>query len=91
MQTIGAVSDTATAIAAAVQQQGAATHEIARNAQEATSGTREVSSSVASIDSNSRKAGSDAAGVLASANQLSKNGEVLKQQVQTFLRAVRAA
>lgn len=90
-QTISAVSDTATAIAAAVEQQGAATLEIARNAQEATRGTQEVSSSIGSIDTNSRKAGSDAAGVLASANQLSKNGDVLKQQVETFLREVRAA
>jgi methyl-accepting chemotaxis protein len=90
-QTISAVSDTATAIAAAVQQQGAATLEIARNAQEATRGTQEVSSSIASIDTNSRKAGSDASGVLASANQLSENGDVLKQQVETFLREVRAA
>jgi len=90
-QTIGAVSDTATAIAAAVEQQGAATLEIARNAQEATRGTQEVSSSIGSIDTNSRKAGSEATGVLASANQLSESGNVLKQQVETFLREVRAA
>ena len=90
-QTISAVSDTATAIAAAVQQQGAATLEIARNAQEATRGTQEVSHSIGSIDSNSRKAGSDASGVLASANQLSENGSVLEQQVEAFLREVRAA
>jgi len=90
-QTIGAVSDTATAIAAAVQQQGAATVEIARNAQEATRGTQEVSSGIGSVDSNSRRAGAEAAGVLASANQLSENGNVLKQQVETFLREVRAA
>jgi methyl-accepting chemotaxis protein len=90
-QTISAVSDTATAIAAAVQQQGAATLEIARNAQEATRGTQEVSSGIGSIDGNSRKAGSDAAGVLASANQLSENGSVLRQQVESFLREVRAA
>src|SRR5262245_3707000 len=90
-ETISAVSDTATAIAAAVQQQGAATLEIARNAQEATRGTQEVSSSIGSIDGNSRKAGSDAAGVLASANQLSENGSALRQQVESFLREVRAA
>jgi hypothetical protein len=29
--------------------------------------------------------------VLASANQLSENGSVLRQQVETFLREVRAA
>ena len=90
-ETISAVSDTATAIAAAVQQQGAATLEIARNAQEATRGTQEVSSGIGGIDGNSRKAGSDAAGVLASANQLSENGSVLRQQVESFLREVRAA
>ena len=90
-QTIGAVSDTATAIAAAVQQQGAATLEIARNAQEATRGTQEVSASIGSIDSNSRQAGTEASAVLASANQLSDNGSVLKQQVEAFLQEVRAA
>lgn len=90
-QTISAVSDTATAIAAAVEQQGAATLEIARNAQEATRGTQEVSSSIASIDANSRKAGTEASGVLASANQLNENGNVLKQQVEAFLSEVRAA
>jgi methyl-accepting chemotaxis protein len=90
-ETISAVSDTANAIAAAVQQQGAATLEIARNAQEATRGTQEVSSGIGSIDGDSRKAGSDAAGVLASANQLSENGSVLRQQVESFLREVRAA
>jgi methyl-accepting chemotaxis protein len=90
-QTISAVSDTATAIAAAVEQQGSATLEIARNAQEATRGTQEVSSSIGSIDTNSRKAGTDASGVLDSANRLSENGNLLKQQVEIFLREVRAA
>jgi methyl-accepting chemotaxis protein len=74
-----------------VQQQGAATLEIARNAQEATRGTQEVSASIGNIDTNSRKAGIEASGVLASANQLSESGNVLKQQVGTFLREVRAA
>lgn len=90
-ETISAVSDTTTAIAAAVQQQGAATLEIARNAQEATRGTQEVSSSIGGIDNNSRKAGAEASSVLTTANQLSENGNVLKQQVETFLREVRAS
>ena len=85
------VSETATAIAAAIQQQGAATLEIARNAHEATRGTHEVSASITSIESNSRKAGSDASGVLTSANKLSENGSVLRHQVETFLREVRSA
>ena len=89
-QTVTAVNETATAIAAAVRQQGAATLEIARSAQEATRGTQGVSSSIGDIDGNSRKVGSEAAGVLASANQLSETGHVLRQQLEVFLREVRA-
>ena len=48
-QTIGEVSRIATAIAAAVEEQGAATQEIARNIHEAATGTHQVSVSIAGV------------------------------------------
>jgi methyl-accepting chemotaxis protein len=88
---ISQVSETAGIIASAVQQQGEATREIARNAQSASNGAQEVSSSIGSIDGYSRKTGTEASGVLDAANQLSHNGTLLRQQVEAFLREVRAA
>ena len=48
-QTIGEINDVTTAIAAAVEQQGAATREIARNIQHAAGGTSEVSSNIVGV------------------------------------------
>src|SRR5205085_9744880 len=48
-QTIGEINEVTTAIAAAVEQQGAATREIARNIQHAASGTSEVSSNIVGV------------------------------------------
>ena len=47
--TIDEVNEIATAIAAAVEQQGAATREIARNVQQAAAGTSEVAANIAGV------------------------------------------
>ena len=62
-QTIGEINDVTTAIAAAVEEQGAATREIARNVQHAAGGTAEVSSNIVGVSTASAEAGS-AAGAL---------------------------
>jgi len=48
-QTTGEINDVTTAIAAAVEEQGAATREIARNVQHAAGGTAEVSSNIVGV------------------------------------------
>jgi methyl-accepting chemotaxis protein len=90
-ETIGLVDGVATAIAAAVEQQGAATQEIARNVLQASQGTQEVSSSIGSVSQAAQETGAAAAQMLASAAELSQNGEVLKTQMDLFLQEVRAA
>nr|WP_294506084.1 methyl-accepting chemotaxis protein [uncultured Rhodopila sp.] len=90
-RTIGQVSETATAIASAVEQQGAATQEITRNVVQAAQGTQEVSGNITGVSQAAQQTGAAASQVLASASELSKNGEVLKAQVVAFLREVRAA
>ena len=88
---IAKVSEAATAIASAVEQQGAATAEIARNVTEAARGTGEVTTNITGVDTAARSASAAASQVLASANSLSQNSVTLKAQVDTFLSEVRAA
>jgi methyl-accepting chemotaxis protein len=90
-ETIGKVEETATVIAAAVEQQGMATQEIARNVAQAAQGTSEVSSNISGVNHAARETGAAAAQVLTAADELSVNGELLKQQVETFLSEVQAA
>jgi methyl-accepting chemotaxis protein len=90
-ETIGAVNEAAAMIASAVEEQGAATQEIARNVTQAAQGTSDVASNISGVNRASQQTGAAAAQVLARANELSKNGELLKQQVDSFLTEVRAA
>ncbi len=89
--TIGQLNETATAIASAVEEQGAATQEIARNVHQAALGTQQVSGSIASVSGAAQQTGAASTHVLASATELSRNGETLKAQVVEFLREVRTA
>jgi methyl-accepting chemotaxis protein len=90
-ETIGRMNETAEAIALAVEQQESATQEISRNVLEAARGTQEVSDNIGGVSEAAHETGAAASQVLASAGELSQNGEALKAQVQTFLREVRAA
>ena len=89
--TITKVNETAATIAAAVEQQGAATQEISRNIAQAAAGTSEVSSNIAGVTHAASETGTAASQVLSSAGELSRNGERMKQEVETFLHGVRAA
>jgi methyl-accepting chemotaxis protein len=88
--TIHRVNEIATTIAAAVEQQGAATQEISRNVQQAATGTTEVSSNIGNVSQAAQDTGAAATQVLSSAGELARNGTVLKDQVESFLREVRA-
>jgi methyl-accepting chemotaxis protein len=90
-QTITKVDETATIIAAAVEEQGAATQEIARNVQQAAQGTSEVTSNIAGVSQAAQQTGAAASQVLSSAGDLGQNSAMLKRQVDEFLREVRAA
>jgi len=89
--TINRVNEISTAIASAVEEQGAATQEISRSVQQAAQGTQEVSGNIGSVTEAAEQTGHAARQVLESAGELAKNGALLKDQVQEFLRIVRAA
>ena len=89
--TIGRMSDIAAAIAATVEQQGAATSEISRNVQQAAQGTAEVATNITSVNQGANETGSASAQVLSSAQSLSHESNHLKVEVDKFLNTVRAA
>ena len=90
-ETIGRISEIASTVAAAVEQQGAATNEIANNVQQAARGTAQVTENIASVSTAAQETGIASTQMLASADELSKRGEELKTQVDHFLARVRAA
>lgn len=89
--TIARLSEIASAIAAAVEQQGAATQEIARNVQQAAHGTQQVSSNVGEVQRGASETGSASSEVLSAAQMLSRDSNRLKLEVGKFLNSVRAA
>ncbi len=89
--TIGRMSEIASAIAAAVEQQGAATQEISRNIQQAAMGTTEVSSNITDVQRGATETGSASSQVHSAAKSLSSESNRLKLEVSKFLESVRAA
>lgn len=89
--TISRMSEISSAIASAVEEQGAATQEIARNVQHAAHGTSQVSSNIADVERGATETGSASSQVLAAAQSLSSESTRLKTEVGKFLDAVRAA
>jgi methyl-accepting chemotaxis protein len=89
--TIGRVSEIAAAIAAAIEEQGAATQEIARNVQQAAVGSTQVANNIADVNRGAGDIGSASSQVLSSAQLLSDENKRLKSEVVKFLATVRAA
>jgi len=89
--TIGEINDVTTAIAAAVEQQGAATREIARNIQHAAGGTSEVSSNIVGVSAATTEAGSAANMVLSASSALRSETDSLRAEIDIFLSNIRAA
>jgi methyl-accepting chemotaxis protein len=88
---IGEVNEVATAIAAAVEQQGAATQEITRSTQQAAQGTRNVSDNIIGVSAGADAAGAAAQNVKTASEMLGAQTEQLRGQVDAFLGRIRAA
>ena len=89
--TIGQISEISTVIAAAVEEQGAATQEIARNVQQAAQGTIQVGDSIADVGRGAANTEAAAEQVHGFARSLSNEGNHLKHEVERFLATVRTA
>ena len=89
--TIRKINEIAGGIAAAVEEQGAATREIASNINEAAQGTSNVTTNISGVTQASAEVGDAANQVLSSAGALSSEAERLRAEVDKFLATVRAA
>ncbi|MDD1530589.1 methyl-accepting chemotaxis protein [Bradyrhizobium sp. WBOS7] len=89
--TIEKLSEISSTIAAAVEEQGAATQEISRNVQQAAAGTHQVSSNITDVQHGASETGSASSQVLSAAQMLSGDSNRLKLEVDKFVRTVRAA
>ncbi len=87
--TITHVRDGTATIAAAVEEQGAATSEIARSVQEASSGTMQVSSGIAVVATMSEKTGNGARHVVNAISQMDEQAKLVRRKVEDFLAAVK--
>jgi methyl-accepting chemotaxis protein len=89
--TVGQINEISAAIAIAVEEQGAATQEIARNVQQAAVGTQEVSSNISGVTLAAGETGKSASQVLDGSRSLSEQSKTLKIQIDAFLKNVKAA
>ncbi|MBR1215091.1 methyl-accepting chemotaxis protein [Bradyrhizobium sp. JYMT SZCCT0180] len=88
---IGEVNEVATAIAAAVQEQGAATQEITRSTQFAAQGTKNVSDNISGVKTDADAAAAAADDVKHASETLETQSKQLGTQVTQFLGKIRAA
>jgi len=90
-RTIDDMNTVSVAINAAVEEQSAATREIARNTHEAANGTQDVSRNIAEVLSGANATGIASQQVVMASQELGRQASTLRDEVDSFLRSVRAA
>ncbi|MGO4716225.1 methyl-accepting chemotaxis protein [Bradyrhizobium sp. 2TAF24] len=90
-ETITLISEISAAVASAVEEQGAATQEIARNVQNSARLSIQVAGDVSEVNRGTNETGSASSQVLTAAQSLSVESTRLQSEVDRFLQAVRAA
>jgi len=89
--TIQRMSEISSSVATAVDQQAQATQEITRNVTEAAKGSSEVASNISDVYQGASSTGAASNQVLSSAKQLSQESTSLRNEVASFISALRAA
>jgi methyl-accepting chemotaxis protein len=89
--TITRVNEIAATVAAAIEEQGTVSREIAQNAQQAAQATASVSTNIVETKQMTGDVNAAASEVLDAAGALAQQSRRLKDEVETFLRQVRAA
>ena len=89
-EVIQRISNNAGAVAAAAEEQGATTREIANNVHQAALGTQDVAKAITAVSQSSTETGERAAQVLTAASALSEQADLLRNEVQNFINGIRA-
>ncbi len=87
-RTIKNVDEISSSIAAAMEEQGAATQEIANNVHQAATGTQQVNDSINAVTQASQEAGQASERVLSTVDELSTQVEALQKEVNLFVENV---
>ncbi|TGD99486.1 methyl-accepting chemotaxis protein [Methylobacterium nonmethylotrophicum] len=90
-RTIAELRTISMSVAAAMEEQGAATQEIVRNVTQAAQGTHSVTVSIVQVKDGAGSTGAASAQVLGAAQELAQHASRLDAEVTRFLAAVRAA
>ncbi|WP_186395451.1 methyl-accepting chemotaxis protein [Stappia sp. TSB10GB4] len=90
-ETIQRLNGISAAVAAAVEEQAAATQEIARNVQEASVGTADVSHAITTVTQAADESSHAAGQVLQASSELSRQAATLRGELARFLSGMRAA
>ena len=88
---VGTVNEITAAVAVGAEQQTAATDEINRNVHEAATGTDEVNRSVTMLETAAGSTSAAASQVASTAEELSRQSNGIKSEIQRYLSAVEAA
>ena len=89
--TIGEISLVATSIAPAIEQQRAATHEIARSVQEVAAGTAQVTEQIGQVTEATSQTKAAATQVESAAGALFLHSDRLRADIDRFLGGIKAA
>jgi methyl-accepting chemotaxis protein len=89
--TIGKISNIASTIASAVEEQSSATQEIARSVQNVAEGTSEAATNIMEVNRGAAETGSASANVLDAARSLSAESTRLREELDRFMANIRAA
>ncbi len=90
-ETISRISENSTTIAAAVEEQNATTREISGNVQQAAAGAREVTVNIAGVSSAALTTGQVSSEVNSAAGELSRQAQLMRQELERFLAEIRSA
>lgn len=88
IQIINEVSTSIQAVAAAVEEQSAVTHEIVRNIGVTALGAQDISANIIGVQEGAERTGKTATGVVQLAKALNNQSQILQQKVKEFLQTV---
>ena len=91
VKTVSNIQDSSAAIAGAVEQQGAAASEIARNTQRAAAGTTDVTSNISGVSTAAEMTGAASTQLMTLSDRLNEQSTALQKEVGDFVRSLNAA
>ena len=91
VRTVSNIQDSSAAIASAVEEQGAASSEIARNTQRAAAGTTDVTANISGVSTAAEMTGTASTQLMTLSDRLNEQSAALQKEVGEFVTSLNAA